>query len=374
MTARPRHLRDGPYSRAVSAPPLDDTEVAEDDASEDELEDSLTRTVADGTCVPSEAPHEEFELEESQHEEFEHNWCAFTSSYGIAMESESITRPVPVKRMPAPQPLPSAQCDRIDREGAVMQSPSTPPRQWARQYEYDAWSSHRQDEYDTWQSHRPDEYDNWQSHRPYGSDTWQSHRRGDSDKWQSHRHDEYEWQSHRRGEYHTWQSHRQDEYDTRQSHLRDESAEWQPHRESRSQNWKAMDYVPPSEPHTPSSGPRAPDGPPPRHLSHPEQRYSTKVPAGALWQAVRSIKEMGHSIEELAARDDADIPSWDDAMRMSRTTKSSAKRLTSQFREANFDELHTFSESRDASHLAAQLIGLGKGSDHRAAEIDNGRL
>ena len=222
QTAKPkaqlRHRRD---ERAVSAPPIYETE----DTSDDELEDSLTRTDVDGTCAPSEAPHGEFELDESQHEEFEHNWCAFTSSYGIAMESESITRPVPAKRMPVPQPRPSAQCDRIDREDAMVQSPSTPPRQWARQYEYDAWSSHRQDEYDTWQSHRQDEYDNWQSHRPYeydnwqshrpyGSDTWQSHRRGDSDKWQSHRHDEYEWQSHRRDEYHTWQSHRQDEYDT----------------------------------------------------------------------------------------------------------------------------------------------------------------
>ena len=128
-----------------------------------------------------------------------------------------------------------------------------------------------------------------------------------------------------------------------------------------------MDYVASFEPHTPSSGPRAPDGPPPRHLSHPEQRYSTKVPAGAMWQAVRTIKEMGHSIEELVARDDEDIPSWDDAMRMRRTTKASAQRLTSQFREANFDELQAFLESKDASRLAAQLIGLGKGSDHKAA-------
>ena len=32
-----------------------------------------------------------------------------------------------------------------------------------------------------------------------------------------------------------------------------------------------------------------------------------------MWQAVRTIKEMGHNIEELAGRDDADIPSWEEA-------------------------------------------------------------
>ena len=128
-----------------------------------------------------------------------------------------------------------------------------------------------------------------------------------------------------------------------------------------------MDYFLPFEPRRPSSGPRAPDGPPPRHLAHPEQRSSTKVPAGALWQAVRCIKEMGHSIEELAARDGSEIPSSEEAHHSYKDTKSSAKRLTSQFREANFEQLQAFLESRDASHLSAQLIGLGEGIDHKAA-------
>lgn len=94
---------------------------------------------------------------------------------------------------------------------------------------------------------------------------------------------------------------------------------------------------------------------------------ATKVPAGALWQAVRVVKQMGHTIENLNYANACGVP--DTAVRDAsfHQTKLHSKRVAQLWRDANFQELESFLQSRDGGTLSAHLIAWGKGSHSRAA-------
>jgi hypothetical protein len=114
------------------------------------------------------------------------------------------------------------------------------------------------------------------------------------------------------------------------------------------------------------AGPAPPDTPPPRHLL-PREPNKWKVPAGALWQAVRNIKTMGYQIEDLQQAAGTPIPDDNEARHNFQQTKRHAVRVSDMFKDANYSELDAFLQSRDGGTLSAHLLAMGKGSRSRSS-------
>ena len=92
-----------------------------------------------------------------------------------------------------------------------------------------------------------------------------------------------------------------------------------------------------------------------------------KVPAGALWQCVRAIKDMGYTIEGLQANTDMGMPDGAELSHNFQSTKKHATRVTQMYKEAKYDKLNSFLRSRDGATLSAHLTQLDEGSNNRYA-------
>jgi hypothetical protein len=332
---------------------------------DDEDDDVIEAGTMASTWLPTEA---ERYVEDSPSADEEHapqhtekNY--FVSSYGIHVQSTTKTRSLPYSKRPSLHPRPTARCDTNRELEAAPKTPTQAPMGTIRiaadsdvdEYDEHHWQS--QNKYDHhWKSH--DTYDDhhWKSHDTYDERDWKSHDKYDDRKWQSHdKYDDHHWQSHDKYKDHHWQSH-DNKYDER---------DWQSHDKYGDHHWQSHDTY---DEHRVRPSPTPPSEPPPAHLQEPQQEQrKNKVPAGALWQAVRCIKEIGSTIEQLASRDDVAVPTPQEAYASFHETKELAKRVTEQFRDAHFERLQAFLDSRDGAAFSAQLIGLGKGSGHRAA-------